>query len=45
MIINGVTAPGHSFFFEKYFVFATLPKPTVQRAVVLITKETLFPTV
>jgi hypothetical protein len=26
IIFKGVTAPGLSFFFEKYFVFATHPK-------------------
>jgi hypothetical protein len=33
------------FFFEKYFVFATPPKPILQFAVVLIIKGMLIPTV
>jgi hypothetical protein len=45
IIFHRVMAPGLCYFYEKYFVFAILPKTYVQYAGVHITKRMLFPAV
>jgi hypothetical protein len=46
ILTKGVMTPGLNFSFEKYFVYATSPKPFVQDALgSILQREMLFPTV